>query len=262
MSIDLTALDLASMKTVELRKIAAQAGVKGMSSARKGQLLEVLAPMKAEQDRAAKLEEQSAETAKKAQAQARADSKGKARKTCVICKTRPGMTASQLQFLGLGRDYADQCQPCHVEAEWENAHSDRNHEAFNAETWVPETTERVVDLIEETKDCWICHPELNEAAKTYAPRSGSSKAGMKIHAKGSVRDKIEVVKRAAMERGLSMAIEETGGQYTAKINGLQLSWDASGRYDYAGSSWANGGKVTKVRNVSEALRILSQMVTS
>jgi hypothetical protein len=81
-------------------------------------------------------------------------------KRCEICGTRP-MTSGR-------NDSLPYCDPCATEADWENVHSDNGHddEEAVANGW---------DTAESVAACWICHPELNEAAKDYTPRTGTSR---------------------------------------------------------------------------------------
>ncbi|WP_249997504.1 Rho termination factor N-terminal domain-containing protein [Actinoplanes sp. M2I2] len=92
-----------------LRSLAKDLGLKGMSAAKKDALVPAITE---ELERRA--------VAERAAAQA-----GKAPKLCVICgKRRP--TSKN------GKSFNDQCDPCHVEAGWENTHSDANHAAVLA----------------------------------------------------------------------------------------------------------------------------------
>jgi hypothetical protein len=84
-----------------------------------------------------------------------------ARKLCIICGIRKGTTAN-------GKDFSDQCDPCHQEAGWENTHSDGNHGAFDLE-------DLTAKQAEEVDGCWICFPELN-LAKKPAKAIGAKKA--------------------------------------------------------------------------------------
>jgi hypothetical protein len=86
-----------------------------------------------------------------------------ARKLCSICGTRvvgtgKGWDTAQARTLGY-------CTPCMTEAEWENVHSDSGHADENcvANGW---------DTQDSVDACWVCHPELNEAAKDHTPRTG------------------------------------------------------------------------------------------
>lgn len=92
------------------------------------------------------------------------------RKLCTICHTRPVGT-------GAGNDpqharTMGYCTSCLTEAEWENMHSDNAHDAYAAGTWMPETIEMGVELVDEMKQCWVCVPALNAASADYNPRAG------------------------------------------------------------------------------------------
>jgi len=74
-----------------------------------------------------------------------------ARKLCDVCSTRPvgyGYNEDMPHTIQMGY-----CGPCMTEAEWENRHNDEGHEPN-----------------EMDHQCWFCHPELNEASKTYTKR--------------------------------------------------------------------------------------------
>lgn len=74
------------------------------------------------------------------------------RKLCTLCKLRAPGTGN-----GTDPDQARRmgyCTPCLTEAEWDNTHSDYGHDSHN-------------DATPEKDSCWVCHPELNEAAKDY-----------------------------------------------------------------------------------------------
>lgn len=74
------------------------------------------------------------------------------------------------------------CDPCATEAGWENVHSDDAHDALAQAiatnvyaTWM--TPAILADAASTPgftmANCWICHPELNQAAKDYTPRTGT-----------------------------------------------------------------------------------------
>lgn len=56
-------------------------------------------------------------------------------------------------------------------------HSDGAHDEYAAGTYVPETTEMAIEIIDQMKGCWVCHPELNLAQKPYTPRKASQATG-------------------------------------------------------------------------------------
>lgn len=119
---------------------------------------------------------------------------------------------------------------------------------------------------ESMKDCWICHPELNEAKRAYAERQGTSRKGQVIHVplRASGPDKAAIVAEAITNLGGTVKVRTVKGDTTLKGElpsgaKIELHWDFQGRYEYAPSSFtANGGKANKVRNVSEALRLLGK----
>jgi hypothetical protein len=169
-------------------------------------------------------------------------------KTCRVCQSRKvaqGIVRGQGDTDAGTARAVELCIPCFAEAGWENEHSDdghgTEHEGSNS-----------------TDYCWICHPELNEAAATYVARVGTSRAGMVITVplKASGQEKAAAVK-AQIPTGYAVGIKTVKGVTTLKAakgvgDGLVLQWDAQGRFVY-GPSTANG---KKVRNVAAALRIL------
>lgn len=88
-----------------------------------------------------------------------------ARKLCTLCNTRPvgyGTNGDQQHATTMGY-----CTPCLTEAEWENTHSDYGHDVDGPE--VEPSGEDEVN--KRVKGCWECYPELNEAQRTYTPRT-------------------------------------------------------------------------------------------
>lgn len=249
--IDLTATDLTTKTAVELRKIGAEAGVKGASKGKKAELLAALLPIQDAQ-RAVKHAETQAKVAT-----AQADSKpAKKSNKCRICNDRrmytgPGEKAPRL---------SEACNPCYAEGSWKNAHSDNGHDEIQA---TPEA-ERTSEQLNEIAGCWICFPELNLVQRSA--RTGQSRVGMVIVAKGSEVHKSATFKAAAEAAGWSVKVMDTfevteGNQarYVATAtkgnDTIELSWNGRA-YDYPNSSASLGGKVRKVRNLKEAIRFL------
>jgi hypothetical protein len=170
---------------------------------------------------------------------------------CSICQKRPigsgnGSDPRHAKTMGY-------CAPCLEEAEWENMHSDDDHEGDATD--------------EEKAGCWICFPELNRASDDYKERMGSTRAGMVIH----------VTIRAAGVTKAEQTIahlsdEGQNGRFTFKIvkpskrNGqitklaaisaqetFEASWDDRGRF--LTGSVTEDGKTRKVRNVAEIVRL-------
>lgn len=93
-----------------------------------------------------------------------------ARKLCSICKLRTvgtggGRDLQQARAMGY-------CGPCMDEADWENVHNDDDHEGvlrgdvvwgMTTHKTKAEFTKWMNERKVETKDCWVCHPELNLA---------------------------------------------------------------------------------------------------
>ena len=101
---------------IALRTFAKELGLKGMSSANKTTLVPAITE---------ELERRAA--AEKAAA--------KSGKLCSICGKRRPTTKN-------GKDFKDQCDPCHIEAGWENTHGDANHAAILAADPADRTAEQ------------------------------------------------------------------------------------------------------------------------
>lgn len=230
---NLIGTDLRAMKTVELRKLAALGGIKGQSSARKEQLLSLLERVQIHQDE---------------QAEAAAAAKPVKKATgCEDCGRKVNK-----------KNHPSLCDVCLDYAGWENTHNDANHEALLDSMDSAE--------VEETTECPVCHPELDPRT---ARKTGRSRLGMVIIAKGSEVHKSQIFKAAAEAAGWTVTItaedysdgsEDGATRYYADAirNGdaVQLAWDGR-RYDYPASSARIGGKDRKVRNLKEALRLLA-----
>ncbi|GAA2648493.1 hypothetical protein [Paractinoplanes durhamensis] len=224
----MTTTDLPTTTTA-LRKLAQELGLKGMGSANKATLLPAI----------------TAELERRAAAEAVIEKAGKAPKLCAICgKRRP--TSKN------GKDFRDQCDPCHVEAGWENTHSDGGH----ADILAVEEEQRTDVQRKEIDGCWVCFPELNRAKRD--PRPGQARAGQVVVAKGN---KAEVFKAAAEAAEYRVDIETNDANRTVATatcrdgSWIQLVWNGAA-YDYPNSSAKVNGKERKVRNLAEALRLL------
>lgn len=107
----------------------------------------------------------------------------------------------------------------------------------------------------------VIEPETKTAKRATA---GTSRAGMKINVplRATGEAKAEIVRKRINQPQASRVItylSETGGaMLTVTLVGvtLRLVWDADGRYDYKKSSAVLDGHKRKIRNVSEALRIV------
>lgn len=204
-----------------------------------------------------------------------------AKEICNICNKRP-----------VSREVRNQmCDPCRIESEWENEHSDRGHSFLSGVAEAAKTVGAVelrklapkagiknagqhksaelrvliLAAVEtEQAGCWECHPELNEAQ--MEPKTRKAPEGERPSRKGQV---INVPLRAQAEVKAAVVVKAApaaqvyvnkNGSATLKLelNGLklELAWDADGRYDYPASSATLGGKSRKVRNVAEALRLI------
>jgi hypothetical protein len=124
---------------------------------------------------------------------------------------------------------------------------------------------RVVET--ETAGCWICHPELNDAQKTSkrAAQTGDRKSrvgqviNVPLRAPGEA--KAAVVERAAVNLPVQVSSNKDGSvtlDITTPTFVMILAWDSYGRYDYARSVASVNGKAKKVRNVAEALRLITE----
>lgn len=227
---DLTVIDFSAATAVEIRKLAAEFGIKGASRGKKADLTAALAPFVAEQREAKEAPAKATEKAEK------------------VRKIRFSQDELAME---------------------ENSHSDRGHETVAAtpegeypEAWgVPAAKNLAKDLasIAEIRKameaCPICHPEI--VANTA--HSGSSRTGMVINVplRADGRTKATVVAEKLDALKIDAKIRRFKGDeiLTAKIGEkeLKLVWDAQGRYVYDFSNF-NG---RKVRNVSEALRLVS-----
>lgn len=254
--VDLIDIELRSMKTVELRKLAASGGLKGQSSARKEHLLGLLEPIQL-----AQVENMEKVAAQRKAAEAAKVEAPAAPKTnlCPICELRRKYTGAANGEKA--PRLSDMCNPCFAEGGWENTHSDSNHDAI-LET--PEADRTEAQKL-EIDGCWICFPELNLAKA--APKAGRSRAGMVIVAQGTEIHKSETFRKAAEGLGWTVTIEtqtyEDGDasntrHYATATKGqesISLAWDGRA-YDYANSSARLNGRDRKVRNLKEALRLL------
>lgn len=187
------------------------------------------------------------------------------RKLCEICEIRPIMSTASKRARGTNFPY---CDPCQDLAEWENRHSDEAHDRINSGEWLPTDADGAESIMREMADCWICHPALDESAKDYKPRAGTSRVGMRMTVRRTMTgvEKAEAVRvqiRAAKRR-ISAVINaggiESAGRTSLTVSAkgvkMDLYWDETGRYDYAASDATVDGKSRKVRNASEALKIL------
>lgn len=135
------------------------------------------------------------------------------------------------------------CNPCGDEGQMQNSHMN-GHESIGE------------------NDCWLCHPELDETAKPYVRREGTSRAGMVVHV---------TIDAAALDKAFqTIAQLPEGFEHKlikpTKRNGLttkltfhslgqtfELRWDDRGRC--LGGTITEDGRTRKIRNVAEALRL-------
>lgn len=134
------------------------------------------------------------------------------------------------------------CNPCANMGQMEISH-DNGHES------IPEA------------ECWLCHPEMDETAADYTPRNGTVRQGMAIIAKGGAKDKAALLQAAIIAAKGEAKFSTRKGLTTLKgklADGseVKVTWDMD-RYVYGnGSTLSVDGKVRKVRNVSEWLRVI------
>jgi rubrerythrin len=244
--IELTALTETGLNlnsAVELRKTAAELGIKGASKGRKADLIAAIMELVD----TAKAEKELEEEAKAAQEALAEEVPAPARKKgiCIDCGKR------RISKYILGPEL---CDICYDYGGWENTHSDENHEAV-----LDSTSEET----ENMKECPVCHSELD---KRYVFKAGRSRAGMVIVAKGTEVHKSATFKTAAEAAGWTVkvmdtfeAVEGNEARYVAIAtrgnDTIELSWNGRA-YDYPNSGATIKGKARKVRNLKEALRIL------
>jgi len=246
MNIDLMQVNLEIMTTVELRKLAGQVGVKGMSSGRKADLLDKLYQMKVEIDNQRQAEQKPVVTPESKPA------KATGKKRCAVCEIRP---ASPLTAEGMT------CELCYEEAGWENAHSDHGHDdidTYSLEnthfTEQAEVDAYIAETKQEMESCWICQPSLNKASGAKV-RVGTPRLGMTFNVtiKADGATKATEVKALLKARGLSGAkITETDGGVMLELSkaGIVCVWSDSGKRIVTQVNGKN------VRNVSEILQKL------
>jgi hypothetical protein len=235
--IELTALTetgLNANTAVELRKAAAELGIKGASKGRKADLI---------------VEIMKLVDAAKAEAAKQAEVKPTKRGVCTECGRKEDFRASGL------------CAACRTYGEWENEHNDHRHGEIAAALEAGLGEENLSEGgKEELAACPICHPEL-DPRKPVAKREGRSRAGMEIVAKGTEVHKSNTFKVAAEAAGWTVKITATEeGRYYADAHkgdeAIQLAW-VGRAYGYPSSSARINGKDRKVRNLKEALRLLA-----
>lgn len=250
--IDITATDLNELGTVALRKLARELGLKGMSSARGADLRIAIEPIKAQQIEAAKPRGMkkvplhpatpgSYELVIDTPAKPETPKKG----VCEDCGRKVGKSG-----------HPTLCEPCYDYAGWENTHSDDAH-GTDGFTGVP-----------SDKDvCPVCHPELDRRTER---KTGKSRAGMVILAKGDEVHKSSLFKAMAEAKGWTVQVtvtlnasvdedEDAQELHTAiasrGLDTIVLKWNGRA-YDYANSGATLNGKPRKVRNLKEATRLI------
>lgn len=146
-----------------------------------------------------------------------------AAKLCNVCNIRKVGTKGSDP---LSAKLAGMCGLCMDEGGWENTHSDEGHE------------EATIATPELTNGCWICHPELNEAAnwKPSQPKAApASKATYvrrpQLNHKGHSHPATSVARRACKEAFWSWAASTDGPKELAAehFSGWNHTCDAQGK---------------------------------
>ena len=160
------------------------------------------------------------------------------------------------------------CIPCYDFGGWENTHSDNAHESIkNGGADAAEFSggqESIDSITAEMKHCWVCHPELDESAETYVPRAGTSRKGIVLNVKNGqtgaekAREVREILKN---RKGIATSVSTARrGEVNLTISSatfkIELAWNNKGQYLYPSTSYVANGRSRKVRNVSEALRLI------
>jgi hypothetical protein len=217
-------MNLSELKTTDLRKVARDLEIKGMSSANKATLIPAIEAKQAEFEAIAK------------------PSRMQSRR-CVSCETRPATKESPEGQL---------CKLCLEEAGWENTHSDQGHE---------EMLKADEDSLGYTLgDCWICHPELNRASAEYVAKRGTSRIGQVMHVtlRASGEEKAAQTIAQLSKAWTADVTNSKGVTYLrVALGGVSgtMVWDAQGRT--TGGTYTVEGKTRKIRNVAELLRLAS-----
>ena len=158
------------------------------------------------------------------------------------------------------------CNPHYTEGGWENTHNDYGHDAILAKIADKKRlTPKQKSEADAMVDCWICHPEINEANKEHTVRQGTSRAGIVIHvsirAAGETKaaETVAQMEKISEQYSFKVATAKKTQEVTLRVDSAQQSfilfWDARGRF--TGGSVSENGKTRKVRNVSEVLRLAS-----
>jgi len=152
----------------------------------------------------------------------------------------------------------EMCMVCLAEAYWTNAHSDYAHSLAEVQEAGKDEAGYLL------KDCWVCRPELDKSAETYAARIGTSRQGMEmvVSLRANAATKAAQVK-AQLPEGFRTKIEIGGALGVTSIHftgsrgkgaskeTFEANWDGRGRWT---SGTVNG---RKVRNAKELLRVLA-----
>jgi hypothetical protein len=224
------------MNAMETRKLAQELGIKNAAKFKKDVLERKIAEIQAERSAAQEREEAN----RKHEAEQAQLSKVVRKSTgkCIDCGRKADPNSPSDGPL---------CTPHLTEAEHQNSH-DNGHEDIHS------------------INCWICWPELNEAAKlgARAERQGTSREGMRmtVPVRGAASEKAAaVIAKLPEDAEHSITVDEFKMVHLTIVSGparITLAWHADGAYAYDATSLQRdaNSKIAKVRNASAALRFL------
>lgn len=185
-----------------------------------------------------------------------------AAKTCPICQNRPMYTGK-----GPGTDEAprlsEMCNFCFTEGGWENTHNDDSHDALkngggDADEFGGQ--EQLDAVLQTMESCWICNPKLNLAQKPVSERAGTSRQGMRLTVSVRADGKTKAGQVASqIPDGFKVTVRTEKGNTILRAKGavnVTLIWDAQRGAFRSGTAQATNGTARKVRNASEALRLM------
>jgi hypothetical protein len=180
----------------------------------------------------------------------------KAKKRCEACGKRPVDRKTQ------GAD-STMCEPCFEYAGWENTHVDNDHTAYAAGEYVPETTERAVELVDEIKQCPVCQgaDPADKPAKKNGSKPGRKVAKQPERKQGQTKG--QKFAEEAKANGWKVQIEDRERGHleivTASRRGgefIQIQWRDGACLNTGTTHRRADGKRVKVRNASAARKII------
>lgn len=186
---------------------------------------------------------------------------------CEICKVRPQMSSAEKAERG----NFPFCSEDLTLAYMENEHSDNAHTeiaAYEASDKGKGTSAPLSDAaamqaeFEIMAKCWVCHPELDETLKEYVKRSGTSRAGIQmatpVRTDGQTKAEVVAAKLEAVKAAAKITASKSIVKLSVKVGETEivLAWETTGRTRYDLFVVTVAGKARKIRNVSDALRML------